>query len=448
MPGRAPLDPGGQGAGAIPNAVANQSRTKPQEKTVSSILVVDDSKTFGALLRRLVEKETGIGCAWAKSLAECREILDAHPEPFLAALLDLNLPDAPEGEVVDLVLSRHIPSIVFTGELSDDLRDQMWSKRIVDYVLKEGAHNLRYVSRLLKRLVRNHGLRALVVDDSKVARGVVRQLLEAHGHAVLEAGGGRQALEIVKENPGIRLAIIDYFMPDMNGAELTTALRERLGFEDAAIIGVSAQGSQATSVAFLKSGANDFINKPFQTEEFYCRVSQNVDMLNMFEDIREMANRDFLTGLSNRKFLFESGHKLFASQQRGHLRITAAIMDLDHFKKVNDTFGHDAGDAVLKHFATLLKGRFRDTDVVARLGGEEFCVLCVNMDSARAFELFDSFRAEVASKPVLHGGREIPISVSVGVNGNDAGSFDELLKAADELLYRAKQEGRNRVTLA
>ncbi|GFK94048.1 Response regulator PleD [Fundidesulfovibrio magnetotacticus] len=414
---------------------------------MASILVVDDSKTFGSLLRRLVEKETGIGCVWAKSLAECKAALEEASGPFVAALLDLNLPDAPEGEVVDLVLAHAIPSIVFTGELSEELRGKVWSRRIVDYVRKEGAHNLRYVARLLKRLVRNKGLKALVVDDSALARAAARRLLDAHGYLVFEAGGGAQALKLLEKEPDIRLAVIDYFMPDMNGAELTTALRERLGFEDAAIIGVSAEGDMSTSVSFLKSGANDFIHKPFQAEEFYCRVAQNVDMLNMFEDIREMANRDFLTGLANRKHLFETGKKLFASQRRGHLRLSAAMMDLDHFKRVNDTFGHDAGDAVLRHFASVLKERFRETDILARFGGEEFCVLSVNMDPAKAFDIFDAFRREVAAKPVLHGGREIPCSVSVGVAVGPGAGFEELLKASDELLYRSKAEGRNRVTV-
>lgn len=413
---------------------------------MSTVLIVEDSKTFGALLQRMVAREINCETVWARSLAECREVLDSG-SPFDAALLDLNLPDAPDGQVVDLVLSRNIPSVVFTGELSDNLRDIIWSKRIVDYVLKESVHNLEYVARLIRRILRNKGLKVLVVDDSKMARNHMASLLAAHGYEVLEAGDGAHALEIVETDPEVRLIISDFNMPDMNGAALTKAIREVTRRETLFIIGVSSQGSYLTSVAMLKSGANDFITRPFQAEEFYCRISQNVDMLNMIEDLTGMANRDFLTGLSNRKHLHETGRHLFANQVRGNLRLTASIIDLDHFKKVNDTYGHDVGDDVLRHFATLLRERFRGSDVLARYGGEEFCVLSVNLDKDKASERFEAFRRAVAESPMLLDGREIFITVSIGVYTGSAGTFEGMLKSADDLLYKAKLEGRNRICL-
>ncbi|MFZ5425473.1 MAG: diguanylate cyclase [Thermodesulfobacteriota bacterium] len=412
---------------------------------MSTVLIVEDSKTFGALLVRLVERETGREAVWVKSHEECRATLESGERSFDAALLDLNLPDAPDGQVVDLVLSHAVPSIVFTGELSDDLRDVIWSKHIVDYVLKESLHNLEYVATLLKRILRNKGLRTLVVDDSKMARNHASALLTAHGYDVVEASNGGEALYIIEKDPEIRLVLTDFNMPDMDGARLTKAIREVTRRESLFIIGMSSQGSYLTSVAMLKSGANDFITRPFQAEEFYCRISQNVDMLNMIEDLTGMANRDFLTGLHNRKYLFESGRQLLANQLRGNLSLTAAIMDIDHFKKINDTHGHDAGDAVLRHFASLLRERFRESDVIARFGGEEFCVLSVNMDPARAFGVFDAFRRDVADKPLNHHGSVISCTVSIGVHTGRVSTFEALLKAADDLLYKAKQEGRNRV---
>lgn len=414
---------------------------------MSSILVVDDSKTFGALLKRLVERETDCDCVWVKSYAECRDALESAPEPFAAALLDLNLPDAPNGEVVDLALSHEVPSVVFTGELSRELREHIWSKRIVDYVLKEGIHNLEYVSRLLKRLLRNRGLRVLVVDDSRSMRAQIASLLRAYAYEVYEAADGQHALTMLDADPTIQMVLTDCTMPGMDGVALTKAIRQINGMQRAVIIGVSSLDESSTTVGFLKAGANDFITKPFQTEEFYCRIGQNIDMLNMIEDLANMASVDFLTGLGNRKYLFETGRKLFANQMRGNLYLTVAMMDIDHFKKVNDSFGHDAGDAVLRHFSAMLGGRFRSGDVVGRVGGEEFCVVCVNMDPDKAFEVFDAFRRGVAAYPVVYEGREIPCSVSIGAYTGAADSFEGLIKAADDLLYRAKQQGRNRVVV-
>jgi len=414
---------------------------------MSSILVVDDSKTFGALLKRLVERETGCDCVWVKSYAECRAALESAPEPFAAALLDLNLPDAPNGEVVDLALSHEVPSVVFTGELSRELREHIWSKRIVDYVLKEGMHNLEYVARMLKRLLRNRGLRVLVVDDSRSMRAQIASLLRAYAYEVYEAADGQHALTMLDADPSIQLILTDCTMPGMDGVALTKAIRQINGMQRAVIIGVSSLDESSTTVGFLKAGANDFITKPFQTEEFYCRIGQNIDMLNMIEDLANMASVDFLTGLGNRKQLFETGRKLFANQMRGNLHLSVAMMDIDHFKKVNDSFGHDAGDAVLRHFSAMLAGRFRSGDVVARIGGEEFCVVCVNMDPDKAFEVFDAFRRGVAACPVVYEGREIPCSVSIGAYTGAADSFEGLIKAADDLLYKAKQQGRNRVVV-
>lgn len=415
---------------------------------MSSILVVDDSKTFGALLKRLVERETGCGCVWVKSYAECRDALESAPEPFAAALLDLNLPDAPNGEVVDLALSYEVPSVVFTGELSRELREHIWSKRIVDYVLKEGIHNLEYVSRLLKRLLRNRGLRALVVDDSRATRAQIASLLRAYAYEVYEAADGQHALTMLDADPSIQLVLTDCTMPGMDGVALTKAIRQMDGMQRTVVIGVSSLDESSTTVGFLKAGANDFITKPFQTEEFYCRIGQNIDMLNMIEDLANMASLDFLTGIGNRKHLFEAGRKLFANQMRGNIRLSVAMLDLDHFKTINDSFGHDAGDAVLRHFSAMLAGRFRGGDVVARMGGEEFCVVCVNMDPDKAFDTFDAFRRDVAANHAVHEGREIPCSVSIGAYTGAADSFEGLIKAADDLLYRAKQQGRNRVAVS
>ncbi len=414
---------------------------------MDTILIVEDSKTFGSLLTRLVERELGCTCVWAKSRAACEAALEAMEQPFAVALTDLNLPDAPNGEVVDLVLAKGVPTIVFTGELNDELRDFIWSKHIVDYVLKQSMQNVSYVTALLKRLLRNRGLKALVVDDSRLARHRVGDLLKAHGYTVFEAENGASALSVLAREPGIKLVVTDFFMPDMDGAALTKAIRLKADKDEVAIIGISGQGNTGTSVQMLKSGANDYLNKGFQAEEFYCRISQNIDMLNMIEDISNMANRDFLTGLYNRKFLFETGEKLFANQKRENLRLTVGMMDIDFFKKINDTYGHDVGDAVLKHFASLMRSRFRQTDVVSRYGGEEFCILNVNLNAADAFTLYDDFRREVARTRTVHHGQEIAFTVSIGVSTVEGANFEECIKAADALLYRSKQDGRDRVTV-
>lgn len=160
------------------------------------------------------------------------------------------------------------------------------------------------------------------------------------------------------------------------------------------------------------------------------------------------AASDFLTGLNNRRQLLHLSTSLVANANRNSMPMAVAMLDIDHFKDVNDTWGHDAGDAVLKAVASQLKERFRATDIVARFGGEEFCVVAVNLDQDAASELFDSFRENLAAHPIDVGGMQLNITISIGVTTALADSIEKMISCADVLLYRAKREGRNRVVMA
>jgi diguanylate cyclase (GGDEF)-like protein len=162
----------------------------------------------------------------------------------------------------------------------------------------------------------------------------------------------------------------------------------------------------------------------------------------------EAATTDFLTGLNNRRQLLRQGIPLLAGAQRSGTPLTVAMLDIDHFKQVNDAYGHDAGDMVLKHIGNLLKDRFRRSDIVARYGGEEFCVLAPQLDPEQAFELFDEFRNELAKQTIMVQGHPLVITVSIGVTTVLCDSLDEMIAKADDLLYSAKQAGRNRVVIS
>ncbi len=409
------------------------------------VLLVEDSRFFGSIVRNRLVSEIGARVHWAASYAEALAALDAATTPFFMAILDLNLPDAPDGEIVDEILARGIPPVVLTARMSDATRDAMWSRRVVDYVLKEGPQAIDYVVDLVKRLSMNDRIEVLVVDDSAVARAHLRRLLEVHRYEVIEATDGESGLAKLDEHPNIKLALVDYHMPGMDGFEVVKRIRKQHRREDLAVIGVSTHGSGHLSARFLKSGANDFLYKPFVTEEFYCRVAENVRALQQLRALEEMATKDFLTGLNNRRYFFATGKKLCANARRRNLNVGVAMLDIDHFKRVNDTYGHDAGDEVLKAVATTISGRFRESDVVARLGGEEFAVLTSNMEPAQAPEIFDRLRQAIQDLRVGFGQTVIPVTVSIGLCTGPAGELDKLLNQADKLLYEAKNSGRNRV---
>jgi len=412
----------------------------------TKVLIVEDSLTFSGILKRSVSEKLDLESEVFRCYADAKAYLENSDCEFFSALLDLNLPDAPNGEIVDLVVAQQIPSIVFTGEVSDDLRDRMWAKRIVDYVPKENLGNIDHVMGLVNRLRKNISTKVLVVDDSSTSRNLCRNLLEVWNFEVLEAKDGFEALEIINSGKyDISLVIADHYMPGMDGLTLVKELRRNFSKSRLPIIGLSGVGGATTSAYFLKAGANDYIHKPFLTEEFYCRVTHNIENAEYIAMVKTLSDRDYLTGIYNRRSLFQYGEKFFAQQRRAGADMVVAMIDIDHFKNCNDTYGHDVGDEVIKKVARSLAQRFRKSDIVCRYGGEEFCILCSDTKLDEVVTVFDKIRTEIESSAIYVGKKEIYITVSIGMCGKQLGCLTEMISVADEQLYAAKKGGRNQV---
>ena len=406
------------------------------------ILVVDDSKMFLKVLVQSLEQTVACAVFSAESMEKARLLLDAHE--FDVAMLDLNLPDAPQGEVVDLALERGIPVIVFAGDCTDQTRNRLWSKNIVDYVVKEGGESLNHAIRQARRVIMNRAVKALVVEDSDMVRSMVSGLLRVHRFQVLEAENGREAMRVLSANPDIRLVITDYEMPEMDGLRFVRLVRARHPRDEVAIIGISSHELESLSARFLKSGANDFLNKPFTSEEFYCRVTQNMDLLEYIQSIKDFSEKDFLTGLFNRRYLFANAPSRIRKRRKQSGAACLAMLDIDHFKKINDRYGHETGDAVLKDLGERLLQRFGATGIAARLGGEEFCLLLDGDEKDVAREL-EAFRQFVSETPVHCGGTTVGCSLSAGLCVSGRMDLEALIRKADEMLYQAKEKGRNRL---
>jgi len=415
---------------------------------MKKILVVEDSRVVGTLLGNKLCK-AGYKMVWAESMAQALALLGEEDADFFCAILDFSLPDAPDGAIIPEVVARGIPALVFTGNICNRVRELAWGNSVVDYVLKDNPFSYDYLVDMVRRLERNQTIKVLVVDDSAFSRKMMADLLRVHLLEVHTAANGREAMALLADHPDIALVIADFHMPEMDGFALTQAIRQRFSREDLAIIGISSSCTDRTMPArFIKYGANDFIVKQsFLAEEFYSRVNQCLDDLENIRRLREAAVRDFLTGLYNRRYFFDFGHKLFANVARKNITLTCGMIDIDLFKNVNDTYGHDVGDVALRHIADIMARRMRETDLVARMGGEEFCVLAVNADAASVPALFEDLRRRVAEAALdIGGGQRIGLTVSIGVAGSDdVFSLEEMVKRADERLFLAKQAGRNRV---
>jgi len=259
---------------------------------MNKVLVIEDSQTFNQMLTQTIQDMTSFEVVQAYSYAEAEAILSTQAADFFCAIIDINLPDAADGEAVDLVIQySNVAPIVFTGQLSASLREDFVQKRIADYVLKDGGHNLNYIVSLIQRLYNNANIKVLVVDDSRTARNQLRRLLETQRFQVLMASSGSEAMEQIDKHQDISIALLDCYMDEMDGFQLTTKIRQRFGKDQLVIIGMSSQGGHAITARFIKSGANDFLLKPFQPEEFNCRLNQNAEFMEQFHALKAVNHQ-------------------------------------------------------------------------------------------------------------------------------------------------------------
>ena len=401
------------------------------------VLVVEDSKVVQQVLRHLAAHYLDVAVDFAWSLKEGVSLISEHD--YTLALVDLTLPDAMNGEVAKYTLSKNIPTVVLTSKIDEYIRQQMLELGVVDYVVKDNRDSYHYAIKLVAQLLRNDGSKALVADDSVLSRTLMKQMLEKQLFDVRDAQDGEQALQMLKDDPEIKLLLTDYAMPTMDGFELVKAVRNFRGRDDLAIIGLSGAGKHGLSARFIKYGANDFLTKPFMNEEFHCRVMQTMEQLALIADIKESAYRDHLTGLHNRRYFYQYAEKLLKNVEQENV---LALLDIDFFKNVNDQFGHEAGDQALKQVSSFLKTKFDDF-TIARIGGEEFAVVLHNMDLAKAESRLNTFREQLASHAFSINGEPYSLTMSIGMTQFQKVSLTAAMRVADKALYQAKQQDRN-----
>ncbi|WP_319779471.1 diguanylate cyclase [Maridesulfovibrio sp.] len=408
------------------------------------VLIVEDSITFSGILKRSILAKLDVEIELCCDYASTVECLKERRDEFFVALLDIVLPDAPDGEVVDLVVSHNIPSIVFTGEISDELRASMWSKRIVDYVQKVNFDDIEHVVGLVDRLRKNLFQKVLVADSSKSTRTLFRELLNVFNFQVVEVEDGKAALEQI-ETQDIHLLISGYDLPDMEGAALVKEIRKSYSKAKLPIIGFSRVAQATTTSEVLKSGANDFINSPFVPEEFYCRVANTVDTAEYIKTIKTISDNDSLTNLFTRRSLFKYGKKLFGQQKRSGATLVAVMLDIDNISAYNETYGQIVGDALIREVATVLANRFRKGDVVSRYGGDTFCVLCADMKLQYVESVFKELTAKIAKDAIEIGEYQLNVTVCAGINTLVGDNLEDMVVGAEKLLREAKKKGPGKV---
>ena len=298
------------------------------------------------------------------------------------------------------------------------------------------------------------GATVLIADDSEVVRAVVRAGLEHEGYRVIEEVDGRAALEHCRHDPPDTV-LLDIEMPELDGYQVLSALKGDDELKDIPVVFLTGRSDVADVVAGLRAGAHDYLRKPFENIELLARVGSAVHVKRLQDQLRQrnadldrMSRTDALTGLHNRRHLDEEllRQRSIASRHRDPLSVM--ILDIDHFKRINDSYGHPVGDRVLRAFADLLRAELRVADVAGRWGGEEFLIIMPRTDIDGAFEVGERLRRATAAKAVPVGDLSVSVTVSGGCAVSMGQPTDALLRLADACLYQAKASGRDKIVRA
>lgn len=285
----------------------------------------------------------------------------------------------------------------------------------------------------------------LIVDDAPSNIQLLAGLLKEK-YQIKIATGGQRCLELAHSDPAPDLILLDVQMPDMDGYEVCRHLKADDSTRQIPVIFVTGKDQAEDEELGLTLGAVDYITKPYSSAIVEARIATHIKLKRQSDELRRLAMEDQLTGLYNRHFLIDVAAKRISQAQRHKLALSILMIDIDHFKAVNDEHGHSVGDTLLREVAIIFKQQSRGEDVVARFGGEEFVILLDNCDLAKGTKKAELLRAALVASPIE--GLRVSASFGLAQLRDNGETFNELLHRADEAVYKAKNNGRNRVELA
>jgi two-component system cell cycle response regulator len=298
-------------------------------------------------------------------------------------------------------------------------------------------------------------MRILVAEDDSITRRLLQAHLSRSGHEVVVCSDGGQAWNVLNGKDPPNLVVLDWMMPGMDGVTICRELRKREGQRYTYIILLTGKTRTKDVIEGLEAGADDYIMKPFDAHELKIRVRAGSRIIQLQQDLvaalaasEYQASHDHLTGLCNRRAITSVLDRELDRAHREHSSVGVIIGDLDHFKRINDTYGHLAGDAALREVAKRIVSFVRPSDVVGRYGGEEILIVCPGSDREGTRRMAERVRQALSESPLIASEGTFEVTMTFGVTSIQQEArrdSDSVIREADEALYRAKEMGRNRV---
>ncbi len=287
----------------------------------------------------------------------------------------------------------------------------------------------------------------LIAEDDAIMRHLLKDTLEDWNYTVHEAENGREALEKTNSIKDLQLLLIDWSMPEIDGIDVCQKLKTEFD-KFTYIIMLTAKSSLGHSVTALDAGADDYIVKPFLPEDLQARLRVGRRIIESERKLEQLAHYDSLTGIRNRRMVLKCLNNEWERSQREGSSLSVIMLDIDHFKNINDTYGHEGGDHLLKDYTRIVEQQLRPYDILGRMGGEEFLIVLPRINEAETQRIAERVRKAVETALLSIGdSRTVKITTSVGATMKSSQDADAnmLLRRADEALYSAKHQGRNRV---
>jgi two-component system, cell cycle response regulator len=301
-------------------------------------------------------------------------------------------------------------------------------------------------------------MKILIADDEPVSRRLLQGMLQKWGYEVIVAVDGDAAWEQLKLPDAPRMALLDWMMPGQNGVDICRSLRQQRPEPYTYILLLTAKDAKESVVEGLESGADDYLTKPFNPQELKARIRVGLRLLELEDNLvraretmRYKATHDTLTGVWNRGAILDTLEREVWRSRREGISLGVMILDLDHFKSVNDTYGHLTGDAVLKEVTKRMQSDVRPYDGVGRYGGEEFLVLLPGCDCEVTKATAERLRKVISTSPIETATGSLKITISIGAVATadwPQNTPSQILQMVDSALYRAKEEGRDRIIIA
>ena len=420
---------------------------------IERVLIVEDLISLQSHIAKNLTDELNLECDVASTEGEAITLL--KKKSYDLVISDLSLPDS-SGNFIGALVRKKNRIFIITASEDEAQRTKLSSLPIVDYLYKTDEKTIiNYLIKSIARLRKNEQTVIAICDDSKIVRMKIIEILIRQNFSYVEFIDGQEAHKcILNKGFKVELLITDVSMPNMDGFNLVRHLRLKYNMNELPILALSASDKRSTVSQMLKLGTNDYISKPFSNEEFMTRLNNALDQSRLYHDnqilikkLEKMTTTDFLTKLYNRNYFYSIISHIQAQAKRDAYTFGVIMLDIDHFKHVNDTFGHEAGDIALKQTADKIQASARESDVPCRWGGEEFLILVPKSNLESLLNYAERLRILIETNPIVidPGILEFKLTASLGVAIGSEENFETIIAKADEYLYRVKKSGRNAV---